>query len=95
MRQRKFSDYAAYEQELEMQNIVYEPMTWSVFGRPHAATTKVLVTLSRRTARRRGLVQPQVLYRRTTAAITVEIWRRAALMSFACWPREAELLEED
>ena len=81
--------------ELETQNIVYEPMTWSSFGRPHAATSKVLMTLSRRTARRRGLVRPEVLYRRTTAAITVEIWRRAALMAFACWPREGQLPEED
>ena len=94
MRQRKLNNYAAHLGELEAQNVVYEPVTWSAFGRPHPATTKVLRCLSRRTARRRGLVRPEVLQRRTEAAIAVEIWRRAARMAFACWPREAELTDE-
>jgi len=94
MRLRKLGDYAAHLPALERQNIVYQPMTWSAFGRPHAAVTKALRNMARRAARRRGFERPEVLQRRAEAAITVEIWRRAAKMAFACWPRDAELGEE-
>ena len=94
MRQRKLHFYAQHLTELEAQNIVYKPLTWSCFGRPHAAVTEVLHYLCKQTARRRGLVRADVLQRRAEAAITVEIWRRAARMTFACWPREAELADE-
>ena len=75
---------------LEGQNIVYHPMVWSAFGRPHAATTKVLRALARQAARRRSFVSAQLLQRRAEAAISVEIWRRGAKMVFACWPRQAD-----
>ena len=62
--------------------------------RLYFAATEVLCNLCNQTACRRGLVQPSVLQRRAEAAITVEIWRRAAKMTFVCWPREAELTDE-
>ena len=90
MRLRKLSDYGPHLAALEGQNIVYHPMVWSAFGRPHAATTKVLRALARQAARRRSFVSSQLLQRRAEAAISVEIWRRAAKMVFACWPRQAD-----
>ena len=39
-------------------------------------------------------MRADVLQRRAEEAITVEIWRRAAKMTFACWPRETELADE-
>ena len=86
MRQRKFQVYAPYADALDRQNIVYHPMVWSAFGRPHAATTQVIQNMARLAARRRGLASAHRLQRRTEAAISVEIWRRAAKMVRACWP---------
>jgi hypothetical protein len=86
MRLRKLSDYGSHLGALERQNIEYRPMVWSAYGRPHSAATQALRAICRCTARRRGLVKADALYRRTHAAITVEIWRRAARMVAACWP---------
>ena len=91
MRLRKLNDYGRHLASLERQNIVYQPMVWSAFGRPHVATTKGIRAMARQAARRRGLVSAQLLQRRAEASISVEIWRRAAKMVFACWPRQADM----
>ncbi len=90
MRLRKLNDYGPHLDALERQNIVYHPTVWSAFGRPHAATTRVIRAMARRAARRRGFASAQLLQRRAEAAISVEIWRRAARMVFACWPWHAD-----
>ena len=95
MRLRKLQDYAPHLSALEWQNIVYTPVTWSCFGRPHSATTAALRNMCRQAARRRGLTNAKVLQRRAEANIAVEIWRRAAKMSFACWPSAGDLEDEE
>jgi hypothetical protein len=90
MRLRKLNDYSSHLGALERQNIEYRPMVWSAYGRPHASTAQALSAICRRTARRRGLVKADTLIRRSHAAITVEIWRRAARMVASCWPQPSE-----
>jgi len=90
MRLRKLGDYGSHLAALERQNILYQPIVWSAYGRPNAATTAVLQAMARQAARRRGLASAKVLQRRAEAAISVEIWRRAARMVFSCWPRHDE-----
>ena len=87
MRLRKLGDDGSHREALERQNILYQPMVWSAYGRPNTATIAVLQAMARQAARRRGLASAKVLQRRTEAAISVEIWRRAARMVFSCWPR--------
>ena len=88
MRLRKLNDYGSHLDSMATHNIVYRPVTWSAFGRAHPATTLAIRTMARTAARRRGLASAQQLQKRTEAAIGVEIWRRAANMVFACWPRQ-------
>ena len=80
---------------MENLNISYEPVTWSCYGRPHPSATKALSNLAKRASRRRGLQMPDVLLRRSAAAISTEIWRRTAKMAFACWPKDSELADDD
>ena len=94
MRQRKLGFYAAHSRALEAQGIVYTPMVWSCYGRPHQATFEALKTICKRAARRRENQKWQQLYRRAAAIITVKIWQRAARMTFACWPREGDLTKD-
>ena len=95
MRQRKLNDYRPHLRVLEAQGIVYTPMVWSCYGRPHRATYDALKTICQRASRRRAHVKWEVLYRRAAAIITVKIWQRAARMSFACWPREGDLMKHN
>ena len=90
MRLRKLNDYSDHLGSLERQNIEYRPMVWGTYGRPHPAALQALGHIARRTARRRGLLKADVVLRRAHAAITVEIWRRAARMVASCWPNSAD-----
>jgi len=85
MYRRKMETYAEHADALDRQNIVYQPLVISCYGRPHPRTTAILRTLAKRVARRRGCSAVEWRYKRLQAALTVEIWRRAALMVRACW----------
>ena len=86
MYERKIHKYAPYSNILERQNIQYQPLTWSCYGRPHPRTTAILRTLSKRVARRRGCSDASAILQSAKAGISVEIWRRAAKQCQSCWP---------
>ena len=86
----KLAYYAPYQRVLERQNVTYQPLVWSAYGRPHPRTTTILRTLSRRLARRRGCSDGECRYRRLRAAVATEIWRRAAKQVMSCWPPARE-----
>ena len=83
---RKRSTYAEHLGELEQSNIRYQPLVFSAFGRTHLEADSVLLTLSLRAARRRGLRDHRPVLKRARRAIGVQIWRRAASMVLACLP---------
>ena len=83
---RKRTVYAPYLPELHNEGIEYAPMVWSAYGRPHPDASRVLLTLARMTARRRGEASYRGLARRWSAKIAAAIWRRGANMVLACWP---------
>jgi hypothetical protein len=83
---RKVAYYAPYSDVLDRQGILYQPLVWSAFGRPHPRTTSLLRTLAARISRRRGCSDGEWRYRRLTAAIGCTLWRRAAAHVMACWP---------
>ena len=82
----KIERYSAYTAMLDAQNVAYQPLVWTAYGRPHPRTTAILRTLANRLARRRGCSDGEWRYRRLRAAVGVEIWRRAARQVMACWP---------
>eukprot|EP00973_Karenia_brevis_P028436 3918763-Karenia_brevis.AAC.2 len=65
----KLATYAPYSDVLDRQNITYQPLIWSAYGRPHPRTTAVLRTLATRLARRRGCSDAEWRFRRLRAAI--------------------------
>ena len=75
--------------ELEAQNIVYRPVVWTCFGRPHTAAQEVVRAIARRIARRRGRVLQRAIAEQMRAAFSVCIARRAARMSLVCWPQHS------
>ena len=85
----KHNTYATHRNELDAEGITYVPVVWSAYGRPHPDAVRILVTLARCTARRRGTSDAFTLARRTAARIAAAIWRRAARMVLACWPESA------
>ena len=91
----KVANYAMHAVALDRQNITYQPLIWSAYGRPHPRTTAILRTLATRLARRRGCSDAEWRYRRLRAAIGAEIWRRAARQVMACWPACEEEEEEE
>ena len=86
MYERKLEKYAPHQTALERQNIAYQPLIFSCYGRPHARTTAILRTLSKRVARRRGCSDARAVFARLMKAVTVEIWRRGAKQCQSCWP---------
>ena len=86
----KLAFYAPHAHVLERQNIQYQPLVWSSYGRPHPRTTAILRTLSRKVARRRGCSDAESRYRRLRSAVATEIWRRAAKQVMSCWPRRED-----
>ena len=87
MRQRKLARMQPFETELEAAGVDYKPIFFSCFGRPQPDATKLLQTLGRRLARRKG-TEAHIETRRIAARIGVEIWRRAAKMLRQCVPGE-------
>ena len=86
MLDRKKNYYAPYANSLDRQNIRYQPLIWSSFGRPHPQTTTYLRTLSKTIARRRGCLGAGAVYAGLHKAISIEIWRRASKQVMSCWP---------
>ena len=82
---RKEAYYAEYEPALACQNVVYQPMVFSCYGRPHPRTTAILRTLAKRLSRRRGCASAEWRYRRLRARLASSLWTRAARMVRACW----------
>jgi hypothetical protein len=91
MYRTKEARYAPYSSELQRENVKYQPLVWSAFGRPHPETSAVLTRLAKKGPRRQGQLSSQQLLKRANARIGLEIWRRAARMVMACLPR----LQED
>ena len=81
--------YALHLPALRTQGIHYAPVVWSAYGRPHPDASRVLLSLARQTARRRGEASFRGLARRWSAKIAAAIWRRGANMVLACWPAPA------
>ena len=75
---RKLGYYEPYTAVLDRQNITYQPVVWSAYGRPHPRTTAILRTLATKLARRRGCSDAEWRFRRIRATMGVEIWRRGA-----------------
>jgi hypothetical protein len=76
---RKNARIARYQNEQEAEGIVYRPVAFSCYGRPHADAVRVLTALAKQHARRKGS-ETHIEYRRLLSRITSEIWRRAARM---------------
>ena len=82
----KRGTYACHADELRRGGIAYHPVVWSAYGRPHPDAIRVMIAMSRNTARRRGADNYRGLARGLAARVTVELWRRAASMVLQCWP---------
>ena len=87
---RKVAERESIAPELAAQNIVYQPIVWTTFGRPHEGATAAMASIAKKLARRRGRASRRALLRQMRAAVSVCLARRAARMSLACWPRLAE-----
>ena len=87
---KKVRFYGPHLGALERQNIEYQPLVWSSYGRPHSRTLTVLRTLCKRISRRRGTTTARAVFSGLHSAITTEIWRRAAKQVFSCWPGTAD-----
>ena len=59
----------------------------SAYGRLHTEAWQILLSLSRRAARRRGLLSYKGILRRASALIGVHVWKRVAAMTLACLPK--------
>ena len=95
MRQRKAARIAPFTDELENSGIVYKPIIFSCFGRPHADAKQLIQSFARRLARRRG-TEAAVEERRLAGRIGVQVWRRAARMVRRCLPDTADdAVEQD
>ena len=79
-----------FADEMASHNIVYMPVVWTNFGRPHPGALTVIRAIARRVARRRGHASQKVVLRQFLRNLGAEIARRAARMSLACWPVAAE-----
>ena len=82
----KKAHYARFFDELRRGGVTYLPVVWSAYGRPHPDATRVLLTIARNSARRRGMQDFRGMARRSTARIAAALWRRAANMILVSWP---------
>ena len=87
MRQEKLDYYEIHLPDLERQGIIYAPMTFTTYGRRHPCATKMLTQAATAVARQRGCANTHGLRRHWERQISAEIWRRAARMIKACWPK--------
>ena len=84
MRRRKCRHYAPHAEDMHDVGLAYEPMPWSCWGREHEDTTRVLVALCRRAARRRGEANWRWVLRGFRADVGAILARRASAMWRAC-----------
>jgi hypothetical protein len=84
MRLRKCRHYAAHDEDMREAGLAYEPLSWSCWGREHENTTKTLVALSRRAARRRGVTSWRSVLRGLRADVGAIMARRASAMWRVC-----------
>ena len=83
---RKTEYYGPYLEQLGRDNISYEPLVWSSYGRPHAKTLAILRTLSQRISRRHSTGSAAEVFAHIHGKISLEIWRRSARQVISCWP---------
>ena len=88
MYSRKTEEREPIRCELERQNIVYKPIVWTSYGRPHAQATAAMRGIAKRIGRRRGC-SADVVLAPMQQAVGVCLARRSARMSLACRPRIA------
>ena len=55
MHRKKTEYYGPFLEQMSRQNIDYQPMVWSSYGRPHSQTLTALRTFSKCIPRRRSL----------------------------------------
>ena len=87
MRQEKYDKYSMHLNDLEAQNIQFEPSIFSCYGRRHPRATSMLKQAAARVARLQGHASDQRLLKVWFRGIAAEIWRRAAWMLVACYPQ--------
>ena len=87
MQRRKLDEHAPYLAELADEGVVYRPLVFSCWGRPHPEALELLAALAAAAARRQGFADGASLLRCARRAISVQLWRRAASMVHACLPR--------
>ena len=77
-----------YRRHLDAQNdFEYRPLVFSCYGRVHPEAISIFETLARTAARKHGVIDHKGLLARLYRNISVEIWRRAALMVYDCMPK--------
>jgi hypothetical protein len=82
---RKVARIDRYKDELEQAGVEYRPIVFSCYGRPHGDAVRLIDSLAKQHARRKGS-ERHVERRRLMNKITTEIWRRAARMMRQCTP---------
>ena len=83
----KTEKYAPHFNDLQSQGIVFEPLIVSAYGRRHPRATQLIDTAAQRAARRRGWSNAAGLRKWWLRQLAAEVWRRAARMVHACFPR--------
>ena len=86
MHAEKLRHYRDVLPELADEGIVYRPLIWTCWGRPHCDVGPALASMAAAASRRRGGAPPAVLARRAKGLIGIQLWRRAASMVAACIP---------
>ena len=76
--------YAPFARELLREDIVYQPLIWSCYGREHPEASESLRLLAGGAARRLGFASAAPLLARARSVLGVQVWRRAACMVQAC-----------
>ena len=86
MFQRKLGTYEAHLDDMASRNLLYKPLIFSCYGRPHPESYNTLELIAKQAARRHGVVDYRSILRRSMACISVQIWQRAACMIHSCVP---------
>ncbi len=87
MRSRKLAEYGPHLEAMARDGVSYVPMVWTAWGRAHPETTRVMVAIAKRAARRRGFADHLPLLRRAQGRIGRAIVQRGVAMLKACRPR--------
>ena len=87
MHERKHDRIAPFKDEMEAQGVDYHPFAISCWGQLHPAAEQMLLTASRRMARRDGTTDQRAILIRLRSRIATEIMRRAARMVLGCMPK--------